>query len=68
MKLSRPPDRRQTDVGLKISEIMASGQLVPDPMTVEVLKLELSGEKERLVLLDGFPRILNVFTSLIRVI
>ena len=51
--------RDKTDVGLKISEIMESGQLVPDPMTVEVLKLELSGAKEGLVLLDGFPRNVN---------
>ncbi len=48
--------KEKTDVGLKICEIIDSGQLVPDPMTVEVLKLELAGVDAGIVLLDGIPR------------
>ena len=49
--------REKTDIGLKICEIMESGQLVPDPMTVEVLKLEMNCIiNSPIVLLDGFPR------------
>ena len=48
----------ETELGLKVKDIMARGDLVPDEIVVNMLKnrLEEADCKERGFLLDGFPR------------
>lgn len=50
--------RQETPIGLKAKEYINKGMLVPDEVTVELVKttLEVSGEN---YMLDGFPRTLN---------
>lgn len=49
--------KNETEIGLKAKEIMASGQLVPDDITIEIVKERLCRDdcKEGFIL-DGFPR------------
>lgn len=48
---------RRTDLGLQASEYMARGALVPDPITIQMLRERVSRpDAVRGVLLDGFPR------------
>ena len=49
--------KNQTPLGLKVKEIMDSGNLCPDDLTVEIVKDRLSKpDCEKGYLLDGFPR------------
>lgn len=50
----------KTPLGLKIQQLMANGNLIPDDITLEVVKERLK-QKDTLngFLLDGFPRTLN---------
>ncbi|AIA29435.1 adenylate kinase [Mycoplasmopsis californica] len=51
----------QSALGLKVSEIVKSGQYVPDEITNEIVKnklIELIGEQKS-VILDGYPRTIN---------
>jgi adenylate kinase len=49
--------QRKTDLGLRASEYMARGALVPDPITIAMLRERVSHpEALRGVLFDGFPR------------
>lgn len=49
--------RQGTELGLKAKEIMDSGQLVPDELTVGIVKDRLAEpDCEKGFLLDGFPR------------
>ena len=46
-----------TDLGLRVGEIMASGDLVPDDLTIAMIQERLSRpDAERGFVLDGFPR------------
>ena len=49
--------KNQTEIGKKIKELITAGELVPDEMTVELVKNRLSGPdcKDGFIL-DGFPR------------
>ncbi|MCA1708784.1 MAG: adenylate kinase [Actinobacteria bacterium] len=50
----------QTALGLKVSEYVDSGKLVPDELTIEVVSDRLHAEDcKDGFLLDGFPRSLN---------
>lgn len=51
----------ETPLGLKVKDILASGEYVPDEITNEIVKNALSTDevKERGFLLDGYPRTAN---------
>jgi len=49
--------QRKTDLGFRASEYMARGALVPDPITIALLRERISqADTVKGVLLDGFPR------------
>ena len=49
--------KEETPLGLKIKSIMASGALVPDDITIEIVKNRLAEQDcENGYILDGFPR------------
>ncbi|HEB62126.1 MAG TPA: adenylate kinase [Bacteroidetes bacterium] len=49
--------KNETELGKKIKHIMESGELVPDEITIEMLKNKiLSFDNPKGFLLDGFPR------------
>ncbi len=49
--------KEETPLGLKVKEIMASGQLVPDEITIEIVKDRLAQDDcKNGYILDGFPR------------
>jgi adenylate kinase len=50
--------RDQTELGLKVKDIMAKGGLVSDEIVLELL-LHRSKESSKSLLLDGFPRTVN---------
>ncbi len=55
--LFRDNMKRQTPLGLKVKEVMDSGNLCPDDLTVELVKDRLSQpDCKNGYLLDGFPR------------
>ena len=49
--------RRKTDLGIRASDYMTRGALVPDAITIEMLRERVSApDTAQGVLLDGFPR------------
>lgn len=57
--------RNETELGLKAKSYMNEGKLVPDDLTIELVKDRLSWEDAKNgFLLDGFPRNLNQAESL----
>ena len=49
--------KEETPLGLKVKSIMASGALVPDDITIEIVKNRLAEQDcEKGYILDGFPR------------
>jgi adenylate kinase len=49
--------REKTSLGKKVSELIASGELVDDETTFDLVKAEISGvAKTKTVILDGYPR------------
>jgi adenylate kinase len=49
--------QRKTDLGIRASDYMTRGALVPDAITIEMLRERVSGpDTAQGVLLDGFPR------------
>ena len=55
--LFRENIKNETPLGLKVKEVMDSGNLCPDNLTVELVKDRLSkADCENGYLLDGFPR------------
>ena len=49
--------KEETRLGLKVKSIMASGALVPDDITIEIVKNRLAEQDcENGYILDGFPR------------
>ena len=58
-ELLREEMRKDTDLGKTVKDYMEKGNLVPDNITIEVLKERLSkSDTKNGVLLDGFPRTL----------
>lgn len=52
--------KEKTTLGRKVKTIMASGWLIPDDLTIEIVEKYLSGpEYKRGYILDGFPRTLE---------
>lgn len=58
--LLRQISKEESELGLKVREIINSGQLVPDQMTIEILNRYLQAIS-RLdgILFDGFPRVVS---------
>ncbi len=55
--LFRKAIKDQTDLGRKVKAIIDSGGLVPDSLTVEIVRERLArGDADRGYILDGFPR------------
>ncbi len=55
--LFRANIKNETELGKKVKEILASGNLVPDEITIEMVRLRLGEEDaEKGYILDGFPR------------
>lgn len=58
--LFRENIKKETPVGLQAKAIIDSGALVPDSITLEMLKLAIKAlPKEKNFILDGFPRNIN---------
>lgn len=52
--------KAQSDLGQKVQSILASGRLVPDELTNQIVERRLSrGDLSSGVVLDGFPRTVN---------
>ena len=49
----------KTKTGIKIGPIVDRGELVPDEITVDLLKKEIEKTEQDNIVLDGFPRDLN---------
>src|SRR5262249_1688909 len=43
-------------IGLRVAPILAAGDLVPDDLTIELLRKRLTSNGENGFVLDGFPR------------
>lgn len=57
--------KRQTPLGQEVQAIMKAGQLVPDPVIIEIVKERISApDCQKGFLLDGFPRTLKQAESL----
>jgi len=55
--LFRDHQKKETELGKKVQEFMAKGQLVPDEITIEMVKERLAeNDCENGFILDGFPR------------
>jgi adenylate kinase len=55
--LFRAHIQNQTDLGKKVKAILDSGELVPDELTIEMVRQRLQeGDTEKGFILDGFPR------------
>ncbi len=55
--LFRAAIKNQTDLGKKVQAILASGELVPDSVTIDmVIKRFKKSDTEKGFILDGFPR------------
>jgi adenylate kinase len=57
--------RRKTDLGVRASEYMARGALLPDPITIAMLRERVSQpDAVKGALLDGFPRTMEQMIAL----
>lgn len=54
--LFRNAIKNQTPLGLKAKGYMDKGNLVPDELTIELIREVLSESQDRKFILDGFPR------------
>lgn len=54
--LFRNAIKNQTPLGLKAKEYMDKGNLVPDELTINLIKEVLGENKDKKFILDGFPR------------
>ena len=59
---------KETDVGMKAKEYVDEGKLVPDDVTVEVVRELLDAKNFDRFLLDGFPRNISQAHSLDKVL
>lgn len=57
--LFREAIKKSTDLGKKAKEYIDRGNLVPDELTIELLKKRLEQKDAKNFLLDGFPRTIN---------
>lgn len=58
--LFRAAIHHETPLGLRVKSILASGELVPDEVTIEMVKERLAqSDCSKGFILDGFPRTIN---------
>ena len=57
--LFREAVKNSTDIGKKAKSYMDKGELVPDSLTIEILKSRVEKKDAKNFLLDGFPRTIN---------
>ena len=48
--------KNYSSLGLEISEIMNSGELVPDDIVIQLIVEKISQLKNKKIIFDGFPR------------
>ena len=61
-ELLREEVRKETTLGLDIKKILEQGDLVPDRLVVEIIKLDIKDKTD--FILDGFPRTLDQANSI----
>jgi adenylate kinase len=54
--LFRNEVEKKTELGKKLKKYLDAGQLVPDEVTIEILKKKLAMIKGKGIIFDGFPR------------
>lgn len=57
--LLRAEVKTETDTGKKAKEIMNQGLLVPDELVAELIEKKIEKEKDKGIILDGYPRTLK---------
>ena len=57
--LFRSAIKNQTPLGVKAKSFIDKGELVPDSVTIDLIKEVLGENKNKSVILDGFPRTIN---------
>lgn len=57
--LLRAEVKAETNLGKKVKEIINKGELVPDELIAELIEHKIEKEKDKGVILDGFPRTLK---------
>lgn len=63
--LFREEVKNKTELGIKISNILSSGGLVPDSITIEIIKERIeNSDCKNGYILDGFPRTISQAQSL----
>ena len=66
--LFRKNMKEKTKIGIKVKEFMDSGNLVPDEITIEMLKNRIENEDcKNGFILDGFPRTINQAKQLTKI-
>jgi len=55
-EMFRAEMQAESDIGLRVAPILAAGDLVPDDLTIELLRKRLTSNGEGGFVLDGFPR------------
>jgi adenylate kinase len=58
-QLLRDEIAAQSEIGLKVQELVSKGVWVPDEVVFDVLKLNLDKINDSNFIVDGFPRMLN---------
>ena len=67
--LFRSNIKNETQLGLKVKEILASGGLVPDSVTIEMVKNRIAEpDCENGFILDGFPRTIPQAEALAKIL
>jgi adenylate kinase len=64
----RAAAKKNTPAGLRLRRILASGSLVSDSVVCDAVASRLRSERERGMILDGFPRTLSQAHSLDRIL
>src|SRR5437588_7743835 len=63
--LFRENIRNQTDLGKQVKAILDSGELVPDSITIDMIRRRMAApDCARGIILDGFPRTLTQAAAL----
>ncbi len=55
-QLLREEISKKTSIGVEVENLLAKGQFAPDNMMFEIIKKFLDKNKDKKILLDGFPR------------
>lgn len=67
-QLLREEVAKNSEIGREVKNIIDSGKLVPDELTLDIVKNILEKNKDKNILLDGFPRNLNQAKKLIEIL